>query len=98
VHIRNVTFTLFDDAVAVKPAHQGFSVAKCAQNILVENCTVNFAVGMTIGTVPPNKNNNCVRDVLFRNIIMNTPFKAIYVKTNPGSGTGIISNVTYENF
>ena len=54
---------------------------------------------MTIGTVPPRNDINCIKDVIFRDIIMNYPIKAIYIKTNPGaSGTGIISNITYENF
>lgn len=96
--IRNVTITNFDDAVAVKPANRGYKVATCAQNILVENCKVTYGVGMTIGSVPPNDNTACVRDVTFRNISFDTPIKAIYVKTNPGdSGDGIIENILYED-
>jgi polygalacturonase len=53
---------------------------------------------MTIGTVPPHPAHNCIKDIYFRDIIMNYPFKAIYVKTNPGSGYGLIKNITYENF
>jgi polygalacturonase len=64
----------------------------------VEDCTVNYGLGMTIGTVPPHPNYACIKDVYFRNITMHTPIKAIYVKTNPGNGLGIISNITYENF
>lgn len=30
IHIRNVTITNFDDAVAVKPANGGYKVATCA--------------------------------------------------------------------
>jgi Glycosyl hydrolases family 28 len=56
-------------------------------NIVIRNVT----------TVPPNNNNNCVRDVTFRNIRMEYPLKAIYVKTNPGNGSGIVSNITYLN-
>ena len=52
---------------------------------------------MTIGSVPPNKNHNCVRRVSFRNINFEYPFKAIYVKTNPGSGDGEIKHILYEN-
>jgi polygalacturonase len=66
--IRNVTITSYDDAVAVKPAHIGNQIAKCAENILVENCKVYFGVGMTIGTVPPHTMHNCIRNVTFRNI------------------------------
>ena len=99
ITIRNVTITNYDDAVAVKPANQAYKVGKCAQNILVENCKVTYSVGMTIGSVPPNTDHACVKDVTFRNITMDTPIKAIYVKSNPGdTGDGIIENILYENF
>lgn len=53
---------------------------------------------MTIGSVPPNTNTACVKDVTFKNIDFDTPIKAVYVKTNPGnSGDGIIANILYEN-
>jgi len=53
---------------------------------------------MTIGSVPPNDNVACVRNVHFKNITMYHPIKAIYVKSNPGShGSGIIENILYEN-
>ena len=46
---------------------------------------------MSIGSVPPNMGCNCVRNITFRNVYMNRPFKGIYVKTNPGDkGSGII--------
>lgn len=98
VHIKNVKITNYDDAVAVKPANKGYKVADCAANILVENCQVVYSVGMTIGSVPPNNNHACVRDVTFRNISFDTPIKAVYVKTNPGnSGSGEITNILYED-
>ena len=53
---------------------------------------------MSIGSVPPNKKINCIRNVTFRNIQFYEPLKAIYIKTNPGSvGSGVISNIMYEN-
>lgn len=53
---------------------------------------------MTIGSVPPNINTACVRDITFRNINFSIPIKAVYVKTNPGDhGDGIIENILYEN-
>ena len=98
VYIRNVTITNFDDAVAVKPANRGYKVATCAQYITVEDCKVVYGVGMTIGSVPPNINTACIRDVTFRNISFDTPIKAVYVKTNPGDqGDGYIENILYEN-
>ena len=54
---------------------------------------------MTIGSVPPNDNYACIRNVTFRNIVQHFPLKAIYVKTNPGThGSGCIENILYENF
>lgn len=99
VTIRNVNITNYDDAVAVKPSSRAFKVAKdgCSQDITVENVQVTFGVGMTIGSVPPNLNHNCVRRVSFKNVNFDYPMKAIYVKTNPGQGTGEIKDILYEN-
>jgi hypothetical protein len=99
VTIRNVNITNFDDAVAVKPSHQGDKIAKdgCSQDILVENVNVKFGVGMTIGSVPPRNTHACVRRVTFRNINFEYPLKAIYVKTNPGTGSGEIRDILYED-
>jgi len=100
VIIENVNITNFDDAVAVKPSNKGYSVAKngCSEDILVRNVNVMFGVGMTIGSVPPNGNHACVRNVSFKDINFEYPFKAVYVKTNPGDGgSGEIVDILYEN-
>ena len=98
VHIRNLKITNFDDAVTIKPSHRGRSIAHCSQNILVENIHVVYGVGMSIGSVPTHDLHYCVKDVVFRNVTFETPLKAIYVKTNPGTdGTGEITNILYEN-
>ncbi|EDQ90299.1 uncharacterized protein MONBRDRAFT_24614 [Monosiga brevicollis MX1] len=98
VHIYNVTIQNFDDAVAIKPASSKFVLSNCSRDYLVENSTVRFGVGMTIGSVPPNLGINCVENVLFRNIRFEAPIKGVYIKTNPGEdGYGVIRNVTYRN-
>lgn len=98
VWISNVTITNFDDAIAVKPTHEGGRLANCSENMLIEDIHVRFGVGMTIGSVPPHALVNCVRNITFRNVDFTTPIKAIYVKTNPGhTGSGIIDGITYEN-
>jgi len=101
---RNATFrrlkiTNFDDTVVPKPLHGGmWKGMDCTQDILVEDCEVVYGVGMTIGSVPPNEQTNCIKNVMFRNIDMKYPIKGIYVKPNPGYvGDGIIQNITYEN-
>lgn len=93
---RNLKITNFDDAVVPKPTHQGKSYA-CTEDILVEHCEVTYGVGMSIGSVPPNLNTSCVKDITFRDISFKHPFKAIYVKTNPGKGDGMIKNITYQD-
>lgn len=98
VLIENVTITNFDDAVAVKPSSGGDTFSNCSQNMTIRNAHVSYGVGMTIGSVPPNENVNCVRDILFEDITFEHPIKAIYIKSNPGDrGTGIIDSITYRH-
>ena len=98
VLIENVTITNFDDAVAVKPSSGGDPFTNCSQNMTIRNAHVNFGVGMTIGSVPPSDNINCVRNIIFEDITFEHPIKAIYIKSNPGdSGSGIIDSITYRH-
>jgi polygalacturonase len=100
VRIENVKITNWDDAIAVKPSHKTDKVAKdgCSQDISVQNMTVMFGIGATIGSVPPSDNHACVRRVHFKDAHFDYPVKAIYVKTNPGySGSGEIRDIFYEN-
>lgn len=67
-------------------------------NMMIRHGTVKYSVGLTIGSVPPNKHINCVRNITFDDIEMITPFKALYIKTNPGDvGFGVIDQVSYLN-
>ena len=96
--IENVTITNFDDAVAVKPSSGGDMFSSCSQNMTIRNAYVKFGVGMTIGSVPPNKNVNCVRNITFENITFEHPIKTVYIKSNPGdSGSGTIDSITYRH-
>jgi len=98
IFVENVTITNYDDTVCVKPLSGDSLLNQCAENYMIRNCKVFFGVGMTIGSVPPHDNVNCVRNVTFENIEFEHPIKAIYVKSNPGDvGTGIIDSVTYRN-
>ena len=100
---RNVTFrrlkiTNFDDAIVPKPCNKGYTIAKCTENILAEDIHTVYTVGMTIGSVPPSTNHQCMRNITMRNIRMDYPIKGIYIKPNPGNnGDGIIENILYEN-
>eukprot|EP01137_Pigoraptor_chileana_P009217 Opistho-2@57146 len=98
VLIENVTIVNFDDAVAVKPSRQGRRYSSCSSNITVRDAYVEWGVGMTIGSVPPNPGVNCVRNVTFERIRFKNALKAIYIKSNPGTaGTGIIDDITYRD-
>jgi polygalacturonase len=99
IYFKNLTIQNFDDAVAVKPT-RGFDSfnTNCTENLLIEDSYVKYGVGMSIGSVPPNENTACIRNVTFRNIYFKDPLKAIYIKPNPGdNGHGLISDITYEN-
>ncbi len=94
VHIRDVQITNYDDTVCVKPCNKGGKNCQCASNYYVYNTTVHQGVGLTIGSVPPNSNTNCVRNITFELANMYTPIKGIYVKSNPGNnGDAIIDQV-----
>lgn len=102
---RNMTFrrikiTNFDDAIVPKPTYSSpGNLFNCTEDIYSEDIETWYTVGMTIGSVPPHGGENCVRNVVFKNVHMHKPLKGIYVKSNPGtSGTGLIKNITYENF
>jgi len=98
-HVHDGIITNFDDAVAFKPCSMCSMLCEngCASG-LVENLQITYSLGLTIGSVPPLKEVNCVANVLFRNNSMTKPIKAIYIKTNPGlQGTGIIANISYQD-
>jgi len=104
VLIERINITNFDDAVAVKPQGNDGIMAHCSENIVVRDCLVTFGVGMTIGSVPPSDNYHCVRNITFERVVFFHPFKAIYVKTNPGhtksmlpGSGGEITNVLYKD-
>lgn len=76
IYFRNLTIENYDDAVAVKPTHMHQSpYSNCTENILVEDCLVKLGVGMSIGSVPPNTDVACIRNVTFRNVRFEAPLK-----------------------
>ena len=94
--VRNCTIHNYDDSVCLKPSH--LKTWGCTDNVLVEDCLQVGGAGMSVGSVPPNEDTNCIQNVVFRNIVFQSPLKAIYIKTNSGdNGDGRIYNITYEN-
>ena len=67
-HIWNITVQNYDDVVVPKPSHGG-NKYNCTENMLVENITIRLGVGLSIGSVPPNTQHNCVRNITFRNSV-----------------------------
>ena len=104
VLIERLNITNFDDAVVVKRSTQDNLVSKCSENITIRDIDVHYSTGMAIGSISPSDSYSCVRNVTFRDIDLHSPFKAVYIKTNPGSTSsmepgsgGEIANIRYEN-
>lgn len=102
--IERVNITNYDDAVAIKEMTGQGKYATCSENIIVRDCNIWFGVGMTIGTILPKDDFSCVRNVQFLNHKFYHPFKAVYIKNNPGEtesmlpgSGGIVSNILYDN-
>lgn len=98
VTVYNTNITNYDDAIVVKPCRSSWKYCQCAGNILAYNNMITYSTGLTIGSVPPSQDNNCIKNVVFRDSYMNRPLKALYIKSNPGSsGTGLIEDIIYQN-
>ena len=104
--IERVNITNYDDAIAIKPVYDKDPNTNitCTENVMVRDLIVHWSTGLAIGSVHPADSYGCIRNVTFRDSVLYSPFKAIYIKTNsgtttsmlPGSG-GEITNITYEN-
>ena len=104
--VERLNITCHDDAVVVKNGWSTETYNQCSRNLTIRDINTKFTTGMAIGSIPPTREYSCVDDVTFQNVKMHTPFKGIYVKTDPertetnltipGSG-GQISNVVYDN-
>ena len=90
VLIERLNITNYDDAVVVKRGTQNNVISKCSENITVRDINVQYSTGMAIGSIRPSDYYSCVRNVTFENINMRNPFKAIYIKTNPGTTTSML--------
>lgn len=98
VTLYNNNITNYDDGIVAKPCRSNWKYCQCSGAIYAYNNTITYSTGLTIGSVPPNGDINCVRNVTFRNNTMHRPLKAIYIKPNPGTnGIGIIEDILYED-
>ena len=99
ITIADAAIENFDDVIAVKPS-KGSDAIACTTGVLAEGLAVVLGVGLSIGSVEPEPEHNCVRDVVLRRVTLDTPFKVVYVKSNSGDdpeGDAIIENVTFED-
>ena len=96
IYIGNSYIENYDDLVAIKP----LSGSRCTENVLVENIRSKHGVGLSIGAVHPTDDHTCVRNVTFRDSILESPLKGIYVKSDRGKTEacrGSIQQVLYKN-
>ena len=52
---------------------------------MVRDMNIWYGVGLSIGSVPAKDQYNCVNNVTFSDSKFHHPFKAVYVKTDPGT-------------
>ncbi len=102
ITVRNCHVENFDDSVCIKPVHGGSNLTSCTEDVHVHDITITNGVGASVGSVPPNTQVNCIRNVTFERISFDHPIKAIYVKPNPcdhpeSDGTGVIDLITYKD-
>jgi hypothetical protein len=105
IHIYNISVTNYDDAIVIKANNHDRETLNgtdmsCTSNALVEDISVRFGVGLSIGSVSA-KTDSCIKNVIFQNIVAYYPIKFIYIKTGavPDDGYPLarIDNVTYRN-
>ena len=101
VLIYNNKITNYDDAIVMKPCREGNMYCICSGDAYIYNNSITYSTGLSIGSISPGVNNDCIRNVTFKDSYLYRPLKAIYVKPNPekesDEGTGIIDQITYEN-
>jgi len=96
VYVRNCSITNFDDTVCPKP-----QAPPCTRDVLAEDISVTYGVGISMGSVPPDVGGNCIDGVYIRRAVFHDALKTIYVKPNPEkfgqNASGLIANITYED-
>ena len=107
-HVHDCEIYNDDDSIAVKPSDRADPIATCSRNMRFENLVLT-GFGASIGSVPPNADVHCVRNISFVNISMPGTGKGIYIKSNPTCGmarnrfhdlvpkTAIIEGILYQN-
>ena len=99
VHIHDVQIWNDDDSVCVKPMSGGGHRATCSENWLVERVNAS-GVGLTLGSISPSRQVNCMRNITFRDSLMVNTWKGIYIKTltsDDPQSSGVIEDILYEN-
>jgi polygalacturonase len=90
--IRDCTFNVGDDCIALKPSGRIDPSQPACRNFLIEDCTFEHGHGMSVGgQTPGGLNGLTVRDCTFHGTDA-----GIRLKAPRGSG-GLVENLTYEN-
>eukprot|EP01084_Bolivina_argentea_P256087 431032_1 len=96
IYIHDVDIWNNDDCIAVKRQTGASLQSDCSRNMVFERITTS-GLGLTIGSIGPDDHVSCVENIIFRHVYMRNTVKGIYIKSEPGSGTGLISNILYQN-
>lgn len=101
VHIHDVKIWNDDDCICAKDLTPHHWIANGTENWLVERVNVS-GIGLTIGSIggaPLNKTYRTIRNITFRDAVMNNPYKGIYMKSRfIGEGeSAIIEDILFEN-
>lgn len=101
IKIYNNMITNYDDAIVIKPCRDDFLYCTCSGDADIFNNSITYSTGLSIGSISPGVNNDCIHNVTFRDSYLYRPLKAIYVKPNGendnDTGHGSIDEITYEN-
>ena len=100
IRVTNCRVTNFDDSVCVKPSGGTAATGGCTHDIYISDINVTYGVGVSMGSVPPHDDGNCIDNVIARRLTFDTPLKALYIKPNPSNDPnafGAITNIVYED-
>jgi polygalacturonase len=99
--IYNNKITNYDDAIVIKPCRNDFLYCTCSGDAEIYNNSITYSTGLSIGSISPGINEDCIHNVTFRDSYLYRPLKAIYIKPNGekegDEGHGSIDGITYEN-
>ena len=97
IHIHDCDIWNQDDCVCVKD-NPSRKRSNCSENWLVERVRAS-GLGLTIGSIGGDVPTMCVRNITFRDSVMDRTVKGVYIKARwmDPPNTAIIEDILYEN-